>query len=240
VRLWVNGQLIINNWAPHALAEDAGVITLSSAGQFYDVTMEYFNMAGAGTAILSWQPPSESKQVIPTSNLTPFQNNNPPTLAFVTNQVAARNALLTFSASGTDPDAGQSLTYSLDPGAPVGAAVHPTTGVFSWTPPNSQPFGPCNVTLRVTDNGLPQMTDAQTFTINVLTNPPLAFARLGNAVRLTWPQSAGGVKLYSATNLTPPVAWVAVTATAVLSNSQWNVQIPAVTNGTHFFQLQTP
>ncbi|HEY0551870.1 MAG TPA: PA14 domain-containing protein, partial [Verrucomicrobiae bacterium] len=240
VRLWVNGQLIINNWAPHALTEDSASITLPNAGQFYDVTMEYFNAAGAGTAILSWQPPGESKQVIPTSNLTPHQNNNPPILGFVANQIAARNSLLTFTASATDPDAGQALTYSLDAGAPAGATIHLTTGAFSWTPSNSQSFGPCNVTLRVTDNGSPQMTDAQTFTITVLTNPPLSFARSGSVAVLTWPQAAGGVQLYSATNLTPPVTWRIVTNAAVLSNGQWSVQIPALTNSTHFFQLQTP
>jgi hyaluronate lyase len=237
VRLWVNGQLIINNWTAHALTEDSNTINLA-AGQFYELTMEYFNATGLGTAVLSWHPPGEAKQVVPVSNLTPHQNNNPPVLAFVTNQLAARNSLLTFTASTVDSDA--PLTYSLDAGAPVGATVNPANGVFSWTPSNSQAFGPYNVTLRVTDNGVPQMTDAQTFTITVLTNPTLAFVRFGDAAVLSWPQWAGSVQLYGATNLTPPVTWLPVTNSPVLSNGQWAVQVSGPTNGSQFFRLQTP
>ena len=89
VRLWVNGQLIISNWAAHASSEDVGAISLG-AGQFYAVTLEYFNAGGAGQAVLSWLPPGEGKQVIPVGNLTPHQNNNPPVLGLVTNRTAVR------------------------------------------------------------------------------------------------------------------------------------------------------
>jgi hypothetical protein len=83
------------------------------------------------------------------------------------------------------------------------------------------------------------MTDAQTFTINVLTNPTLSFVRSGNAAVLTWPQSAGSVQLYSATNLIPPVTWLPITNAPALSNGQWAVQLSGPTNGAQFFRLQT-
>jgi hypothetical protein len=63
----------------------------------------------------------------------------------------------------------QTLTYSLDPGAPGGASVHPTTGAFSWTPP-SNASGSYQITLRVSDGAAAEMTDAQTFAIVLLTN----------------------------------------------------------------------
>ncbi len=244
VRLWVNGQLVINHWWTHPLTEDNGYITLPTAGQFYDLTLEYFNITAPGTMVLSWLPPGETKQVVPTANLTPHQNNNPPTLALITNQFAARNQLLTFIASATDPDPGQSLTFSLDAGAPVGATIHPTTGAFTWTPSNAQPFGPCIITLRVTDSPLgggPAMTDAQTVTINVFTNPTLTFVQMPDGrLQMTWPDGAGGAGLYYATNLAPAVFWQPVTNTAVLSNGLWTVRLTPMTNATRFYQLQNP
>ena len=197
-RLWVNGQLLINNWTAHALTEDSNTITLA-AGQYYDLTMEYFNLAGTGTAVLSWQPPGEAKQVIPSANLTPHQNNNPPILASAPNLIAARNGLVTFTASAADADvAAQSLVFSLDAGSPSGASINSSSGVFVWTPSNAQAFGPYTLTVRVTDTGSPQMSDAQTFTINVLSNVAAATITL---------IPTGGVWRYLDTGFDQGSAW---------------------------------
>ena len=40
VRLWVDGQQLIDNWTFHGVTEDYGSITLQ-AGQQYEVKMEY-------------------------------------------------------------------------------------------------------------------------------------------------------------------------------------------------------
>jgi hypothetical protein len=245
VRLWVNGSLIISNWAAHGLAEDSGSLSLA-AGQFYDVVLEYYNAIGVGSIVLSWQPPGEAKQVIPASNLTAHLNNNPPILGMVTNRFAVRGGLVTFAASASDPD-GHGLVYSLDAGAPIEASIHSTSGVLSWTPSGTQPFGPQQFVLRVTDTpsgGAPAMTDAQTFTVTVLTNPPLAVRLVAlppsPVVALSWPQSAGTAQLLSATNLNAPVSWLPVTNAPVLSNGEWSVALPVRTNGTEFYQLRTP
>ncbi len=96
--------------------------------------------------------------------------NHPPTLAPIPTQTVNEGSLLTFTASATDPDDGQTLTYTLDPGAPAGAAIDPSTGVFTYTPDD----GPATyqVTVRVTDNGLPALHDTQTFTVTVVNVPP--------------------------------------------------------------------
>ncbi len=67
-----------------------------------------------------------------------------------------------------DPDLPlQTLTFSLDPGAPEGATIDPVTGVFAWTPSEPQGPGIHPVTVRVTDNGEPPLSDALTFAITV-------------------------------------------------------------------------
>ena len=68
VRLWVNGQLLIDNWTVHAPIENSGTIALQ-AGQKYDIKMEYHENAGGAVAQLSWSSPSQAKQIIPTSQL---------------------------------------------------------------------------------------------------------------------------------------------------------------------------
>ena len=70
VRLWVNGQQLINNWTDHGPSENSGTITLV-AGQKYDVKMEYYENGGGAVAKLSWASPSTAKQIIPASQLYP-------------------------------------------------------------------------------------------------------------------------------------------------------------------------
>jgi hypothetical protein len=69
---------------------------------------------------------------------------------------------LAMAASDTDP--GQTLNFSLDPGAPHGAHINPNTGVFTWT---ATAPGQYSVTIRVTDNGSPAESDSQSFMITV-------------------------------------------------------------------------
>jgi hypothetical protein len=53
VRLWVNGQLLINNWTDHPSTEHSGTIALT-AGQNYDIKMEYYDHTQDAVAKLLW------------------------------------------------------------------------------------------------------------------------------------------------------------------------------------------
>ena len=68
VRLWVNGQRIINNWTNHGTTENSGTIALT-AGQRYDIQMDYYENTGSATARLLWSGPSVAKAVVPSSRL---------------------------------------------------------------------------------------------------------------------------------------------------------------------------
>ncbi len=70
VRLWVNGQKIIDNWSLHPAEEDSGTVQLA-AGQMYPITLEYFESGGLATIQLSWSGPSQSKDIIPRACLYP-------------------------------------------------------------------------------------------------------------------------------------------------------------------------
>jgi hypothetical protein len=51
--------------------------------------------------------------------------------------------------------------------APVGTAIEPTTGVFTWALARSQATGAYSMTIRVTDNGVPNLSDSKSFTVTV-------------------------------------------------------------------------
>lgn len=78
VRLWVNGQLIIDAWSRHSLRSDNGTITLQ-AGKRYDLKMEFYDYSGSATARLMWSSLSQLQEDVPSSQLyaqDPY--TNPP------------------------------------------------------------------------------------------------------------------------------------------------------------------
>ena len=68
VRLWVANQLIIDKWIDQAPAEWSGTIQLDANSE-YPIVMEYYENGGGAVAELRWQPPGQSKVIIPASNL---------------------------------------------------------------------------------------------------------------------------------------------------------------------------
>ena len=95
-------------------------------------------------------------------------NNSPPVLTAVGIKNISEEALLSFTVTATDTDMPpQKLTYSIGPGAPPGVEIHPSTGLFTWTPEESDGPAVTSVTVFVTDNGWTNKSDTETFTILV-------------------------------------------------------------------------
>ena len=89
--------------------------------------------------------------------------NDAPVLAAIGNKSVIRGALLTFTATATDADAGQTKAFSLIT-PPVGATINASTGVFNWTPASAGSF---TFKVRVTDNGSPILFDEEQITVTV-------------------------------------------------------------------------
>ncbi len=70
VRLWVNGQLLIDNWTNHPARLNRGTITLV-AGQEYSIEMDYDRAAPNSVAKLRWSSHRHRMQIIPSSQLYP-------------------------------------------------------------------------------------------------------------------------------------------------------------------------
>lgn len=64
VRLWVDGQPLIDDWKVRGTEERSGSITLVAAKR-YDLRLEYFECVATAQVHLSWSSPSQRKQLIP-------------------------------------------------------------------------------------------------------------------------------------------------------------------------------
>jgi len=68
VALWVNNQQIINNWTDHGNTHDSGDIALT-AGQRYDIRLEYYENGGDAVCQLSWSTSTRLREIIPSQYL---------------------------------------------------------------------------------------------------------------------------------------------------------------------------
>lgn len=98
----------------------------------------------------------------------PPDTNDPPVLPFIANQTIPEGKPLSLNITAADPDLpANHLTYTLNVGAPAGASIDPRTGLFTWTPSETQGGGVYDLTVRVTDDGNPSLADTATFRVTV-------------------------------------------------------------------------
>ncbi len=69
IRLWIDGQQLVNNWTDHGTIENRGTIDLA-AGSTYSLVMEYYENGGGAVAELRWSSPSTPKELIPQAALS--------------------------------------------------------------------------------------------------------------------------------------------------------------------------
>ncbi|MFM2081381.1 MAG: hypothetical protein RL380_72, partial [Verrucomicrobiota bacterium] len=98
--------------------------------------------------------------------------NTSPTLAVITNRTLIAGATLAFTSSANDTNIpSQTLTFS-GQNFPANASVNASNGQFSWRPLLAQSPTTNNLKLIVTDNGSPNLSATQAFTVTV--NSPAA------------------------------------------------------------------
>lgn len=131
-----------------------------------------------------------------TVNITVNEVNVAPVLASIPAQTVNEGELLTFTATATDSDIpANTLTFSLI-GAPSGASIVGSTGVFSWTPTEAQGPGVFNFTVRVSDGALTH-DRAVSVTVNEVNLAPVLVAIATQTV------NAGTLLTFTATATDP-------------------------------------
>ena len=122
-----------------------------------------------------------------------LKTNHAPVLAPIADRTVHAGTTVIITNAATDPDIPpDTLTFSLDPGAPPASFIDPVTGIFTWTPDNSHALTTNAITARVSDNGAPSMSDAKTFTITVMSQPEILSVTLSNEVAtIVWSAIVG-------------------------------------------------
>jgi len=106
VRLYVNGQLLINSWvdgtSPNTLSNSLPLV----AQEYYNLELDYYHKTNNASVSLAWSSPSTPLAVIPQTQLDP-QTNPPPTVVLIAPAGSATNfiapASVTLSADADAP-----------------------------------------------------------------------------------------------------------------------------------------
>lgn len=127
-KLWVNNQLVVDDWRSKSVGDATGTIALQG-GTHYNLRLEYLQSGGAGEVHLQWYSVSQPKQVIPSSRLYPATTTNSAPAA-VTSALTAVGFLgqpFSYNVTGANSPLGYSAT-DLPPGLSF------TNGLISGVP----------------------------------------------------------------------------------------------------------
>ncbi|MBI5386506.1 MAG: DUF11 domain-containing protein, partial [Verrucomicrobia bacterium] len=154
--------------------------------------------------------------------------NARPTLTLPPSLTVNEGQIVTFTNRATDADLpAQALTFTLGEGAPAGAGVHPSSGVFTWHPAEFQGGTTNRLAIIVTDNATPTLSATQNFTVIVRDTRPDFTLSVGTTNLFAGESSFVPLRLNAGTDLTN-VSWLIETDFACLTNFSLQSLAPQV------------
>lgn len=133
---------------------------LTFGNQTNNVSLGRYPDASENPLVFFEEPSPGSANFIPGGNL-------PPIVTPLADRSAPEGVLFSLTVAASDPDAGQTLKFSLGADAPTGAAINESTGLLTWTPTEVQGPGNYLFTVRATDNGTPPRTGVARLNLTV-------------------------------------------------------------------------
>lgn len=190
IRLWVNGNEVINDWNDHSQTNDNSPSMYFTAGQYISIQCQYYQNGGGAVAELEWTYPGQTIQIIPSTQFYTYStlgSSTPGTgnpLSF-TNITSGTYSLLATNASSScsgimngsitvvadaapsNSVAGSDQTLSCSNSTLTLAGNNPSVGTGLWTQvsgPNTAVFTSAS-TYNSTVTGLSTGTYVFTWTI---------------------------------------------------------------------------
>jgi hypothetical protein len=226
VRLWVDNQLVIDQWVYQAPTESYGTIPLL-AGHRYNIQMAYFQGGGGAVAELGWGSPSTVIDFIPQSQLYPTN-----VVPFVALTSPVNNSTFVEPANFKM----QATAYEM--AGPI-AQVEFLANNTSLGVDTNRPYS-INVTNLAAGNYVLSAVATDTAGVSVTNSiiatvigaPKMNVSVIGKTLTISWPDS-GNFVLQATGNLKPPVSWTNAAVNTITSNGQ----VTAVINptGTRLF-----
>jgi hypothetical protein len=169
-----------------------------------------------------------------------FNGNLPPVLDPIGEKIIYRGETLAFTVTASDPNLPpQILTFSVDSGLLPGMGIDPASGLFDWTPLPAQPPGTNLVTVRVTDNGTPNLSATRSFKIIVALPPQLTgISRLLNgSVALSFQAIAGKTYRVEFKNALNDPVWTALGSDVTAISSALTITDNIGANPQRFYRV---
>lgn len=112
----------------------------------------------------------DEEPILTESTLLSLVNpNRPPVISSIEPMTAIAGTELTFRVSARDEETpADRLTFALAGTPPEGAVLNARTGVFTWTPPENARPAELELTVTVTDAGVPPETATRTVTVSLI------------------------------------------------------------------------
>jgi probable HAF family extracellular repeat protein len=95
------------------------------------------------------------------------ESNRPLIIDSIVDQLGLAGNTLTVPVTANDSNPGRILRYALGPVVPAGIVINASSGVVTWSVPASQPPGNYPVTIAVSDNGTPSLSQKTSFNVVV-------------------------------------------------------------------------
>ncbi len=165
--------------------------------------------------------------------------NTSPSLTAIANFTIHAQTTLSFHRDGhrlRHPDQYSDLLARFDLSA--GASIDPASGAFTWTPLDTQ-IGANNFTVTVTDNGIPPLSDSQSFVVTVVSRPQITnVTRAANGdVTLNWTAVPGqNYRVQHKLNLND-TNWIAVPGDVTASSTSASQTDTPGTDTQRFYRI---
>ncbi len=146
----------------------AGIVFDTTTGGFLWQTSESDGPGTYAIRVRASDNGSPALSAEATLQLTVRELNSPPSLSGTTDHLVNKGTLLSLSFSASDADLPeQKVTFGLGAGAPAGASINKTNGLFTWRPTGLQAPSTNRITVLATDDGNPAASASRTFTVFV-------------------------------------------------------------------------
>lgn len=238
VRLWVNGQMLVNQWVNHAPWTNSAEIALSGSTK-YDLLLEYYENAGGAVAQLYWSSASGSipYQPVLQSQLFPL-TYVPPTITLTAPAdptVVTLPTTVNLSATVTTNLALEVNSVGFYTNDVLLTSVATPPYSYAWDNP---PVGVYSVSARVLYNQASLASSAaSSLTVNAVAQEPVTISGLvGTSLNYTGGAGAQFVLVMSADIAAPMNTWTRVATNPVTPGS---FTIPVGSETQAFYRIKS-
>jgi len=164
--------------------------------------------------------------------------NSAPELAAIPDVTVSPGQTVSFAAVATDLDlAAQTLTYKIENGAPAGAVVELLTGIFTWATDAGASRTTNQLTLTVSDNGVPRLTASRSFTVIVSDELQAVIMRAGADVTILAEVISGRTYRLEFKDALDTSSWLPLGANTVAADSSISFTDTPGAGGQRFYRV---